>query len=186
VVPHSEHNRHYANINDPDVHGPIFASSPAAWLIPVACCSSQRFPPLPGRNSTIRGRQLCHPMNLGSLYCLEVGALQKCLPNRCAGLSACIGAGAVSGLAGLAAHSWGCSFPVKALRSIYPANGTANLRHLGLDIAADLKLAALRFHLDGVNHLYGFRSNRTICNERTTASNQQHRRSRPDTPDYSA
>lgn len=29
--------RHYANINDPDVHGPIFASSPAAWLIPVAC-----------------------------------------------------------------------------------------------------------------------------------------------------
>lgn len=80
-------------------------------------------------------------MNLGSLYCLEVGALQKCLPNRCAGLSACIGAGAVSGLAGLA-HSWACSFPVKALRSIYPANGTANLRHLGLDIAADLKLAA--------------------------------------------
>ena len=91
-------------------------------------------------------------MNLGSLYCLEVGALQKCLPNRCAGLSACIGAGAVSGLAGLAAHSWACSFPVKALRSIYPANRTANLRHLGLDIAADLKLAALRFRLDGVNH----------------------------------
>lgn len=57
-------------------------------------------------------------MNLGSLYCLEVDALQKCLPNRCAGLSACIGAGAVSGLAGLAAHSWACSFPVKALRSI--------------------------------------------------------------------
>lgn len=37
VVPHSEHNRHYANINDPDVHGPIFASWRSAWLIPVAC-----------------------------------------------------------------------------------------------------------------------------------------------------
>lgn len=95
-------------------------------------CSSQRFPPLPGRNSTIRGRQLCHPMNLGSLYCLEVGALQKCLPSRCAGLSACIGAGAVSGLAGLAADWWASSFPVKALRSIYPANRTANLRRLGV------------------------------------------------------
>ena len=149
-------------------------------------CSSQRFPPLPGSNSTIRGRQLCHPMNLGSLYCLEVGALQKCLPSRCAGLSASIGAGAVSGLAGLAADWWASSFPVKALCSIYPANRTANLRRLGLDIAADLKLAALRFYLDGVNLLYGFRSNCTICNERTTASSQQHRRSRLDTPDYSA